>query len=173
MSCVVWLTGLSGSGKTTIAYALHDALHKRGVVSFVIDGDKVRKGLNSDLGFSPADRQENVRRIGALAKLLMDDGVLPIVASISPQREDRDRVRRQIGEDKFIEVYVNCPIEVCEQRDPKGLYKKVRMGEIQQFTGIHQTYEAPLHPDLVIKSDQVSVDEAVQSILPRLCNQLA
>ncbi|MFB5191246.1 adenylyl-sulfate kinase [Alicyclobacillus fastidiosus] len=161
---LVWLTGLSGSGKTTIAEALHSHLQSIGVRSFVIDGDKMREGISHDLGFSEADRRENIRRIGHIGKLFLEAGILPIVASIAPYRADRDKVRELLGEDRFFEVYVKCPIEVCEHRDPKQLYQKVRAGVIQQFTGIHHPYEEPLHPALVVETHRVDVASAVAMI---------
>jgi len=141
--CVVWLTGLSGSGKSTIARALEAALTADGRLAYVLDGDNVRHGLNSDLGFSPDDRDENIRRLGEVAALLADAGVVTITAFISPYRAGRDRARAAVGDDRFVEVFVDAPLDACRQRDPKGLYKKAQSGDIQQFTGIDAPYEPP------------------------------
>src|SRR5438874_3140723 len=157
-SATVWFTGLSGSGKSTIAVALEKALWERGVHAFVLDGDNVRHGLNKNLGFSPADRTENIRRIGEVAKLFTEAGIVALTAFISPYRADRDQVRALMPTGDFIEVYVECPIDVCEQRDVKGLYKKARAGEIKEFTGISAPYEAPLRPELAIDTSRQSVE---------------
>jgi adenylylsulfate kinase len=164
----VWLTGLSGSGKSTIAVALEKALWARGARSFILDGDNVRHGLNKNLGFSPADRTENIRRIGEVAKLFTEAGMVAITAFISPYRDDRDRVRALLGPGDFIEVLVDCPLEVCEQRDVKGLYQKARAGQIPEFTGISAPYEPPLRPEVTIRSAAQSVDESVRQILAHL-----
>jgi adenylylsulfate kinase len=162
---VIWFTGLSGSGKSTLALAVEVALFERGCRSFVLDGDNVRHGLNKDLGFSPEDREENIRRIGEVAALFTQAGTIAMTAFISPYRADRDKARAIAGEGKFIEVFVKCPVEVCEQRDPKGLYKKARAGEIPQFTGISAPYEEPLSPELVIDTSQVSVAESAAQVV--------
>lgn len=167
-SCTIWLTGLPASGKSTIAVALEKALWDRGVHAFVLDGDNIRHGLNRDLGFSPKDREENIRRIGEVAKLFTTAGVINITAFISPYRADRDRVRALMQPGEFIEVYVSCPVEVCEQRDPKGHYKKARAGEIPEFTGVSAPYEPPLHPELVLRTDQESEEECVRKLLAYL-----
>ncbi len=146
---VIWLTGLSGSGKSTLGMALENALHERGKQVYVLDGDNVRFGLNSDLGFSPEDRTENIRRIGEVANLMAQAGLICITAFISPYREDRERARKAAG-DRFIEVYVKADVATCEERDPKGLYKKARAGEIPEFTGVSAPYEAPDAPELVV-----------------------
>ena len=150
--CVVWFTGLSGSGKSTIANLVDRKLYERGVHTFLLDGDNVRHGLNRDLGFTETDRIENIRRVGAVAELFASAGIVTLTAFISPYRADRDAVRQQIvargRADDFIEVFVDTPLAVCEQRDPKGLYRKARAGEIKQFTGIDDPYEPPLHPEL-------------------------
>ncbi|HPU97410.1 MAG TPA: adenylyl-sulfate kinase [Candidatus Hydrogenedentes bacterium] len=164
---VVWFTGLSGSGKSTIARALEEALFERGIRAYVLDGDNIRHGLNKNLGFSPEDRQENIRRIGEVAKLFADAGLIAITAFISPYRADRDQARAINGED-FIEVYVDCALDVCESRDPKGLYQKARAGLIPEFTGISAPYEPPLNPELVIDSAALSVDESVRSVISLL-----
>jgi adenylylsulfate kinase len=161
--CTVWLTGLSGSGKSTLAVELEKRLWDRGVRAYVLDGDNIRHGLNKNLGFSPADRTENIRRIGEVARLFTDAGAVAITAFISPYRADRDQVRALMPED-FVEVFVDCPVEICEQRDVKGLYKKARAGEIKEFTGVSAPYEAPLHPELTIRSHELSVDAGVQAI---------
>src|SRR6058998_1387986 len=146
----VWFTGLSGSGKSTIAVALEKALWERGVHAFVLDGDNVRHGLNKNLGFSAEDRTENIRRIGEVAKLFVSAGVMAITSFISPFRADRDAVRKMMGPGEFIEVFVDAPLEVCEARDPKGLYKKARAGEIKGFTGIDDPYEPPANAELTL-----------------------
>lgn len=163
----VWLTGLSGSGKSTIAAKLEETLIGTGRAAYRLDGDNVRLGLNGDLGFSAADRAENVRRVGEVARLFADSGVVAIVPVISPYRADRDRVRaiHADAELAFFEIFVDTPIEVCEARDPKGLYAKARAGEIKGFTGIDDPYQAPLKPDLVIDTTQTFVDEAVAEVL--------
>lgn len=148
---IVWFTGLSGSGKSTLANEVNRQLFEAGHVSYVLDGDNVRHGLNGDLGFSPEDRTENIRRVGEVARLFVDSGALVLTAFISPYREDRDRVRDRCDRPgDFIEVFVDCPLEVCEARDPKGLYKKARSGEIPQFTGISAPYEAPQSPEISV-----------------------
>lgn len=164
-SPVIWLTGLSGSGKSTIANELELALENKGVKSYVLDGDNIRCGLNSDLGFSDEDRKENIRRIAEVAKLFSDSGTIAITAFISPFRVEREAAKEIIGKENFIEVYVNAPIEVCERRDVKGLYKKARAGEIKQFTGIDSPYEEPLRPDVVAESDRATISTCVEKIL--------
>ena len=161
----VWLTGLSGSGKSTIAVELEKQLWDRGVHAFILDGDNVRHGLNKDLGFSPKDRNENIRRIGEVAKLFTEAGMVVITAFISPYRADRDQVRAIMPPGDFAEVHVDCDLAVCEQRDPKGLYKKARAGEIPEFTGISAPYEAPLSPELVIRSDELSIEQSVGELI--------
>lgn len=146
----LWFTGLSGSGKSSIAHAVENLLYERGIRTYVLDGDNIRHGLNRDLGFSPEDRTENIRRISEVARLFVDAGIVVMTAFISPYRADRDRAREIIGDGSFVEIYVKCDLEVCEQRDPKGLYKKARAGEIPEFTGISAPYEEPLHPELII-----------------------
>ncbi|OZI10731.1 adenylyl-sulfate kinase [Bacillaceae bacterium SAS-127] len=164
-SAVFWFTGLSGSGKSTIANAAAQKLHELGVQTYVLDGDNIRHGLNQDLGFSDQDRKENIRRIGEVAKLFVDSGQLVFTAFISPFQEDRDIVRSLLQPDEFVEVFVNCPIDECEERDPKGLYKKARSGDIPQFTGISSPYEAPKTPELMLQTDQNTVDECVEQLL--------
>ncbi|MBM7838746.1 adenylylsulfate kinase [Alkalihalobacillus xiaoxiensis] len=167
-SCVLWFTGLSGSGKSTLANALDHQLFKQGNSSYVLDGDNIRHGLNKDLGFTDADRNENIRRIGEVSKLFVDAGTIVSTAFISPFQKDRDTVRALFEQGEFIEIYVNCSLEECEKRDVKGLYKKARAGEISHFTGISSPYEKPDAPELVIETDNLSVDEAVQTILTYL-----
>ncbi|RMF56936.1 MAG: adenylyl-sulfate kinase [Calditrichaeota bacterium] len=150
----IWFTGLSGSGKSTLAVEAQNILYEMGAHTYILDGDNIRHGLNKDLGFSPEDRKENIRRIGEVAKLFVDAGIIVMTAFISPYREDRDAVRKLLAEGDFIEVYVQCDLEVCEQRDPKGLYKKARAGEIPEFTGISAPYEEPTNPELIIDTAQ-------------------
>jgi len=166
--CVVWLTGLSGSGKSTIASELERALFNRGQHTYVLDGDNVRHGLCADLAFSPKDRKENIRRLGEVAKLFADAGTICITAFISPYRSDRDLARSIAPEGRFVEVYLNAPLEVCEQRDPKGLYAKARAGQIKDFTGISAPYEAPLNPQITLHTDRLTVEECVAEILELL-----
>ena len=156
-SRVIWFTGLSGSGKSTIANATEKLLHDMGIHTYILDGDNVRMGLNKDLGFSPEDRTENIRRITEVSNLFADAGILVLTAFISPYIEDRESARKVIGED-FVEVFVDTPLDVCESRDPKGLYKKARSGEIKGFTGIDAPYEEPTNPELSIKTDQQGVE---------------
>lgn len=162
---VIWLTGFSGSGKSTIAVELEHALLDNGHNAFILDGDNIRHGLNKDLGFSPADRTENIRRIGEVAKLFCDANIITTAAFISPYRADRDRARGLLKEGEFIEVYVKCPVAVCEERDPKGLYKKAKAGEIPEFTGISAPYEEPLTPELTLDTSKLSVEDSVRTIL--------
>jgi adenylylsulfate kinase len=169
--CTVWLTGLSGSGKSTIAVDLEKRLLERGVRAYILDGDNVRHGLNKNLGFSPEDRTENIRRIGEVAKLFTHAAVVTVTAFISPYRADRDQVRALMGEGDFVEVYVKCPIEVCEQRDVKGLYKKARAGEIKEFTGISAPYEAPEKAELTIDTSTQSVEASAKQILDYLASR--
>jgi len=164
-SAILWFTGLSGSGKSTIAHTLEETLFQRKVHTYVLDGDNIRKGLNKDLGFSPEDRRENIRRLGEVAKLFVDAGLIVIVAAISPYRSDRAFVRNLVEPGEFIEIYVKCPLEICEARDPKGLYKKARQGIIKNFTGIDAPYEEPENPEIVVESDKESVEEAVSKII--------
>ncbi|HXJ32884.1 MAG TPA: adenylyl-sulfate kinase [Candidatus Eisenbacteria bacterium] len=167
----VWLTGLSGSGKSTIAVDLEKRLCERGVRTYILDGDNIRHGLNKNLGFSPEDRTENIRRIGEVAKLFTDAGLVAITAFISPYRADRDQVRALMKPGDFVEIFVDCPVEVCEQRDVKGLYKKARAGEIKEFTGISAPYEAPAKPELTLESHELSVDAAVAKVVDYLASK--
>jgi adenylylsulfate kinase len=166
--CTVWLTGLSGSGKSTLANLLEKALWERGVRSYVLDGDNIRHGLNKDLGFSPEDRTENIRRIGEVAALFTDAGVVNITAFISPYRADRDRVRAAMKPGDFVEVFVDCELDECEKRDPKGLYKKARAGQIPEFTGISAPYEAPEKPELVIRNTRQTAEESLAEMIQYL-----
>ncbi|MDG3074866.1 adenylyl-sulfate kinase [Bacillus halotolerans] len=167
-SCALWFTGLSGSGKSVLANAVDEKLYRMGIRSYVLDGDNIRHGLNRDLGFRTEDRIENIRRIGEVAKLFVDSGQMILTAFISPFREDRDMVRALFPDGEFLEIYVKCPLQVCEQRDPKGLYKKARNGDIKHFTGIDSPYEAPLSPDLIIESDQTSIADGADLIIKEL-----
>jgi adenylylsulfate kinase len=161
----IWFTGLSGSGKSTIAVAAEAALRETGRLTYILDGDNVRQGLNSNLGFSPEDRTENIRRIGEVAKLFTDAGVIVLTAFISPYREDRDQVRRIMAEGDFVEAHVSADVDTCESRDVKGLYAKARAGEIPNFTGISAPYEAPEKPEILLDSAALSVDESVSHLL--------
>ncbi|RKX51929.1 MAG: adenylyl-sulfate kinase [Thermotoga sp.] len=165
---VVWLTGLPASGKSTIARELEWRLYNMGKLAYVLDGDNIRHGLNSDLGFSPEDRKENIRRIGEVAKLFADAGIITITSFISPYREDRERARSLLKEGEFIEVYLKCPLEVLMERDPKGLYKKALAGEIKEFTGISAPYEEPLNPEIVLETDKETVEESTEKIISYL-----
>ncbi len=162
---ILWFTGLSGAGKSTVAGALENKLAGQGYHTYLLDGDNVRHGLCSDLGFSEQDRRENIRRIGELAKLMADAGLIVLSAFISPHRAERQLVREMVPEGEFLEVYVNTSLEVCEQRDPKGLYKKARAGEIRNFTGIDSDYEAPLNPEIDLLAGDKSIDELVEDCI--------
>lgn len=165
---VIWLTGLSGSGKSTVARELEKKLFQRGNYTYVLDGDNIRFGLNKNLGFSPEDRKENIRRIGEVAKLFADSGLITITAFISPYKEDRDSVRALLPEGEFVEVFVQCSLEKCEERDVKGLYQKARAGEIKEFTGISSPYEAPEQAEIVLQTDEDSLEALVNKILAYL-----
>lgn len=167
-SGLVWFTGLSSSGKSTIAHHVEKELFDRGIRSYVLDGDNVRHGINANLGFSREDRKENLRRIAEFSKLFVDAGLVVLAAFISPYREDRAFVKEKVGEDCFFEIYVKCPVDVCEKRDPKGLYKKARAGVIKGYTGVDAPYEEPLNPDLIIDTDALDVEESVQKVLELL-----
>jgi len=166
----IWFTGLSASGKSTIAFTLEHALVQRGCLAYVLDGDNIRHGLNKNLGFSAADREENIRRIGEVAKLFADCGVITMTSFISPYRADRDAARalHVAGDLPFVEIFVNTPIETCEQRDPKGLYKKARAGQLKNFTGIDDPYEPPLRPELTIDATRISPQEAAVQVMAYL-----
>lgn len=168
---VLWFTGLSGSGKSTVANVVEKKLLALGKHSYLLDGDNVRHGLNKDLGFSDADRVENIRRIGEVAKLFVDSGSIVLTAFISPFISDRQQVRALLSEGQFLEVFIDTPLEICEQRDPKGLYKKARAGEIKHFTGIDSEYQAPIDAEIHVKTAQASVDECAQYIVNTLIDQ--
>jgi len=170
-SAILWFTGLPGSGKSTLACRLAEKLFRRGIRTFVIDGDNVRTGLNRDLGFSAEDREENIRRIGEVAKLFVEAGTMVMTAFISPYRKDRELVRNLVEKGEFIEVYVKCPLRVCEQRDVKGHYKMARQGIIKNFTGIDDPYEEPEHPEQVIETDRMTIDESVEHIIQYLAEK--
>jgi len=167
-SVVLWFTGLSGSGKSTLAHALEEQLHQRAERTYVFDGDNVRHGLCRDLGFSAEDRQENIRRIGEMAKLFVDAGVIALTAFISPFKDDRRNVRKLFDSDDFIEVYCQCSVEKCESRDVKGLYKRARAGEIANFTGISSPYEIPQNPEISVDTENKNLDECIEQLLNEL-----
>lgn len=166
--CVLWFTGLSGSGKSTIANAVEMKLFELGKRTFLLDGDNVRHGLNKGLSFSEADRIENIRRVGEVAKLFIDSGQIVLTAFISPFQKDREMVRSLLEQGEFVEVFVDAPLSVCEQRDPKGLYKKARAGEIKDFTGIDSPYEAPVNAEVVVKNDGISIENAADQVITYL-----
>jgi len=165
---VLWFTGLSGSGKSTIANAVESILYDMGRHTYLLDGDNVRMGLNSDLGFSSRDRVENIRRIGEVSKLFVDAGLIVLTAFISPFAEDREMVRRLLDDGEFVEIFVDTPLNVCEERDPKGLYKKARSGEIREFTGIDSPYEAPENPEIHLKTGSESVESSARRVVQYL-----
>jgi adenylylsulfate kinase len=167
-SVVLWFTGLSGAGKSTVAHALEERLHMMGSSTFVLDGDNVRHGLCGDLGFSVEDRTENIRRVGEMVKLFSEAGVITLTAFISPLRSDRRRVRQLVSDGDFVEIFCKCSIETCEARDVKGLYKKARAGEIKEFTGISSPYEEPEQPEVVLDTDALSIDESVDLVIDYL-----
>ena len=167
-SAVIWFTGLSGSGKSTISVELEKALFNHQIHTYRLDGDNVRHGLNRNLGFSPEDRKENIRRIGEVSKLMVDAGLITVTAFISPYKSDREAVRHLLETDDFIEVYTQCSLSECENRDPKGLYKKVRNGEIAEFTGVNAPYEAPTQPEIVLDTEILSVEASVSKIMDYL-----
>ncbi len=165
---VIWFTGLSGAGKSTLANALNEALHLKGISTYVLDGDNIRHGLCKDLGFSDNDREENIRRIGEVANLFMDAGIVAITAFVSPFKADRDKVRSIIGNNDFIEIYCAADLSVCEKRDTKGLYKKARLGEIKEFTGISSPYEIPINPEISINTGTIGLTDSVKQIIDYL-----
>ncbi|MEM7138711.1 MAG: adenylyl-sulfate kinase [Myxococcota bacterium] len=168
---VLWFTGLSGSGKSTIAHRVEKRLIERGVFAYVLDGDNVRHGLNSDLGFSPEEREENIRRIGEVSRLFADSGAIVLSAFISPYQRDRDRVRALLPQGDFVEVFVDTPLEICEARDPKGLYKRARAGEISNFTGLDAPYESPAAPEVHLETADLSIDEAAEQVVAYLASK--
>lgn len=163
-SFLIWFTGLSGSGKSTIANALENKLYNEGYKTYTLDGDNIRKGINNDLTFSAKDRKENIRRIAEIANLMVDAGLIVLAAFVSPYKKDRKNIKNIVGNDNFVEVFVNTSIEICEKRDVKGLYKKARKGEIKDFTGINAPYEAPNNPDIEIITDNKTIEESVEEI---------
>jgi adenylylsulfate kinase len=167
-SVIVWFTGLSGSGKSTIAHSVEEELHKFGRRTFVLDGDNIRHGLSSNLSFSDEDRKENIRRIGEVAKLLMDAGIITLTAFISPFRKDRDNIRKIVSHGDLIEVYCKASLDTCERRDVKGLYKRARSGEIKNYTGIDSTYEEPINPELVVDTENETLQESVSKVVELL-----
>src|SRR5690554_1228950 len=169
---LIWFTGLSGSGKSTIANAVEQALFQRNIHTYLLDGDNVRKGINSNLSFSPEDRTENIRRIGEIANLMIDAGLVVLASFVSPYREDRENVRGIVGGNNFIEVFVNTPIEECERRDVKGLYEKARKGEIQNFTGINAPYEVPLAADIEVDTTNQNLEEIVNLIIKQILEKI-
>ncbi|MDT4330162.1 adenylyl-sulfate kinase [Methylomonas sp. MED-D] len=164
-SAILWFTGLSGAGKSTLAHAVEERLHELGCLTFVLDGDNVRHGLCGDLGFSDADRHENIRRVGELAKLMLEAGVITLTAFISPFRAERELARRLVADGDFIEIYCNCSLDVCESRDVKGLYQKARQGQIPHFTGISSPYQPPDHPELIVNTDQAELKACVEQVM--------
>jgi adenylylsulfate kinase len=170
-SGLVWLTGLSASGKSTIAHGVEKELFSRGIRTYVLDGDNIRHGLNANLGFSPEDRKENIRRIGEVSKLMVDAGLIVLACFISPYREDRQAVRKLFEGDNFIEVYIKCPVEECERRDPKGQYKKARAGIIKNYTGISAPYEEPAAPELVIDTGKTAIEDSLKQVIDYLCER--
>ena len=164
-SILLWFTGLSGSGKSTIANCVEQELHKNSIHTYTLDGDNIRKGLNSDLSFSPEDRSENIRRIAETARLMIDAGLVVLAAFVSPYRSDREHIRKIVGDDNMVEIFINTSIEECERRDVKELYKKARKGEIKNMTGISAPYESPLHPDIQINTEEVTIVDATKQII--------
>jgi adenylylsulfate kinase len=167
-SAVLWFTGLSGAGKSTLAHAVEEKLHQLGCRTYVLDGDNVRHGLCGDLGFSAADRAENIRRIGEVARLMVDAGIIVLTAFISPFRADRERVRELLAQGEFLEIYCRCPLDVCEKRDIKGLYQKARSDKVKEFTGISSPYEAPLAPDLEVDTGTLSLEQSARQVFALL-----
>ncbi len=161
---LIWFVGLSGSGKSTLASALEEKLFKENINTYILDGDNIRSGLNSDLDFSDESRKENIRRIAEVSKLFVDAGTVVLTAFITPFQEERDKIRALVGSENYVEIFVDCPLEICEQRDVKGLYAKARKGQIKNFTGIDSPFEAPESPDLWIKSHKISIEEGVEKM---------
>lgn len=168
--CIVWLTGLSGSGKSTLANIVEQELFLNHIHTYVLDGDNVRHGLNSNVDFSPEGRKENIRRVGEVSKLFVDAGLVVLTAFISPFRDDRDFVRSLVSKEEFVEVFVDCPVEVCEERDVKGLYKKARSGEIPDFTGISSPFEAPMSPEIVVRTAEETPEQSATKIVTYILN---
>lgn len=170
---MIWFTGLSGSGKSTLAVQLEAALFAKGYKTYLLDGDNIRAGINKDLTFTDSDRIENIRRIGEVSKLMLDAGIVVLSAFISPFQSDRDQVKKIVGNENYLEVFVDTPLEVCEQRDVKGLYKKARAGEIKNFTGIDSAYEIPKNPDIIIQTHVLSVDDSLALLLSAVEKKIA
>ena len=164
-SFLIWFTGISGSGKSTIANLVEQKLHKRGIKTYTLDGDNVRKGINNDLKFSPSDRTENIRRIAEIANLMIDAGLVVLAAFVSPYKKDRENIKKTIKDVNFIEIYINTSVEECERRDVKGLYKKARAGEIKNMTGVSAPYETPENPNIEIKTEEESIEDSVTKII--------
>ena len=171
-SFLLWFTGLSGSGKSTLANLVEMELHKRGISTFSLDGDNIRQGINKDLSFAPEDRSENIRRIAEIAHLMVDAGVVTLAAFVSPYIKDRENIKSIVGDENFIEIYINTSLDECERRDVKGLYKKARAGEIKNMTGISAPYEAPQHPDIEIVTDHQTIETSVDTILEFIIQKL-
>ncbi len=165
---LLWFTGLSACGKSTVANEVTFRLHRMGKLTYVLDGDNIRHGLNKNLGFSPQDREENIRRIAEVGKLFADAGLITTTAFISPYRKDRDLARQLLGEGRFVEIFVKASVETCEKRDPKGLYQKAKKGEIKEFTGISAPYEEPLHPEIILDADTLTIEAEVEMVLDYL-----
>lgn len=172
-SFLIWFTGLSGSGKSTIANIVEQELWKKGIKTYTLDGDNIRKGLNKDLSFSPLDRAENIRRIAEVSNLMIDAGIVVLAAFVSPYKKDRENIKNIVKDTNFVEVYVNTSIQECERRDVKGLYKKARAGEIKNFTGISAPYEVPVHPDVEVNTEDLSIDESVKKIIKYITPKLS
>lgn len=170
---LIWFTGLSGSGKSTLAFQLEALLHAKGYKTYVLDGDNIRAGINKDLAFTDADRTENIRRIGEVGKLMLDSGLIVLAAFISPFQSDRDQVKAIVGAANFFEVFVDAPLEVCEQRDVKGLYKKARAGELKNFTGIDSRYEIPVNPEIVIQTHVLNVNDSLALLVNAIEEKIA
>ena len=171
-SFLVWFTGLSGSGKSTLANALEVKLHKAGIKTYSLDGDNIRKGINRDLTFSPEDRTENIRRIAEIANLFVDAGVVVLGAFVSPYKKDRENIENIVGNDSFVEIFINTSLEECERRDVKGLYEKARKGEIKNFTGINAPYEAPDNPDIEVITDNLTIEQSIDIIMKEINQKL-
>ncbi len=171
-SFLMWFTGLSGSGKSTIANVVEQELHKQGIKTYTLDGDNIRKGINNDLSFAPEDRTENIRRIAEIANLMVDAGIVVLAAFVSPYKKDRENIRSIVKDVNFVEVFINTSVEECERRDVKGLYKKARAGEIKNMTGISAPYEAPENPDIEIKTEEETIEHAVQRIVEYINTKL-
>ena len=171
-SFLLWFTGLSGSGKSTIANVVEKKLHRKGIKTYTLDGDNIRKGINSDLSFSPEDRTENIRRIAEIAALMVDAGVVVLAAFVSPYKKDRENIKSIVKDVNFVEIFINTSVEECERRDVKGLYKKARAGEIKNMTGISAPYEAPTHPDVEIKTESESIEAAADKIIDYISEKL-